>query len=344
MKHTRNLRSFPLYALALVFATSAHAQEHQHQHADTTQVMPMDHGDMMDMEHMQTMMPQMMRMHEWMMADLEMRAMMHEMMGGDHDIATMQERMAGMSPEEHHQMMEQMHARMMARIEAMPAEEHEAMMHRMMAAHHRLMEDPAVHEPMMADPEMHRMMEQMHGGDMMHDEQMEGMEHEHLGSSAEPDGDARHDGQHAPSPYADETERPIKALSAAEADGLLKGRGLGFARAAELNGYPGPLHVLELVDGLQLSPEQRTETQRLYDAMLAEATALGAQVVEQERHLDALFAAGEATPEAVDRIATHLGEVRGRLRAVHLRAHIAQRAVLTPEQVDAYRRLRGYAD
>ena len=156
---------------------------------------------------------------------------------------------------------------------------------------------------------------------------------------------AQHDAhQHTPSPYADDTERPIKALSAEETDGLLHGRGLGFARAAELNGYPGPLHVLELADGLDLSPEQRTETQRLYDAMLTEATALGTQIVEMEQHLDALFAEDEATPEAVDRITAHLGETRGQLRAVHLRAHVALRDVLTADQTTAYNRLRGYTD
>ncbi|MDX1419393.1 MAG: Spy/CpxP family protein refolding chaperone [Rubricoccaceae bacterium] len=155
---------------------------------------------------------------------------------------------------------------------------------------------------------------------------------------------AQHHGHHAGSPYADETDRPVKVLSADETAGLLEGRGLGFAHAAELGGFPGPLHVLELADSLDLSPAQRAETQRLYDAMLAEAQPLGAQVVAMDTHLDRLFAEGTATPEMVDRIAAHLGETRGRLRAVHLRANIAMREALTPEQIAAYNRLRGYTD
>src|SRR4051812_36526408 len=47
-------------------------------------------------------------------------------------------------------------------------------------------------------------------------------------------------------PYAGLEQRPIKALSQQQADDLRTGRGMGLALAAELNGYPGPSHVLEL--------------------------------------------------------------------------------------------------
>jgi hypothetical protein len=55
-------------------------------------------------------------------------------------------------------------------------------------------------------------------------------------------------------PYADQQHRIIKALSEEEIAALLKGEGLGMAKAAELNGYPGPLHVLTLARELELSP------------------------------------------------------------------------------------------
>ena len=58
------------------------------------------------------------------------------------------------------------------------------------------------------------------------------------------------------SPYAGQQTREIKALSAQEIDDLLNARGMALAKAAELNGYPGPLHSLELADKLGLSPEQ----------------------------------------------------------------------------------------
>ncbi len=155
---------------------------------------------------------------------------------------------------------------------------------------------------------------------------------------------AQHGDHHIHSPYVDDTERSIKALSEQEMTGLLEGRGLGLAMAAELNGYPGPLHVLELADSLNLSAEQHVEAQHLYDEVQTAARALGTQLVEMERHLDTLFARGEATSDAVARITSHIGETKGRLRAVHLKAHVAMRAALTPEQTAAYNRLRGYTN
>jgi hypothetical protein len=58
----------------------------------------------------------------------------------------------------------------------------------------------------------------------------------------------------AQSPYAGMQTRSIKALSTQQIDDLRTGRGMGLALAAELNGYPGPAHVLELSERLALSP------------------------------------------------------------------------------------------
>ena len=56
--------------------------------------------------------------------------------------------------------------------------------------------------------------------------------------------------------YSGQERREIKALSADETKQYLSGAGMGHARAAELNGFPGPMHVLELADKLQLSSSQ----------------------------------------------------------------------------------------
>ena len=117
---------------------------------------------------------------------------------------------------------------------------------------------------------------------------------------------------------------------------------MGFARAAELNGYPGPLHVLELAEDLDLSAAQREDVEQIRAAMQADAQTLGAQIVEMEQHLDALFAEDRAVPGEVDRMANYVGEAKGELRAVHLRAHITTRSALSPDQVALYNRLRGY--
>lgn len=133
-------------------------------------------------------------------------------------------------------------------------------------------------------------------------------------------------------------------LSPDDVNGLLEGAGMGLARPAELHSYPGPMHVLELADELALSPEQRATAERLMHEVKGEARVLGAQIVERERHLDQLFADGEATPEMVDRITSHIAVANGQLRAAHLRAHVAMRDALTPEQIATYDRLRGHAD
>ncbi len=49
-----------------------------------------------------------------------------------------------------------------------------------------------------------------------------------------------------PSPYAGMENRRVKALSDQQIVDLKAGRGMSLALAAELNGYPGPLHALEL--------------------------------------------------------------------------------------------------
>ena len=49
-------------------------------------------------------------------------------------------------------------------------------------------------------------------------------------------------------PYAGEELRSLKSMSSQEIESLRSGEGMGFAKLAELNHYPGPKHVLELAD------------------------------------------------------------------------------------------------
>ena len=71
-------------------------------------------------------------------------------------------------------------------------------------------------------------------------------------------------------PYAGLQTRSIKALSAEQIADLKAGRGMSLALAAELNGYPGPRHVMELGEQLGLTDRQRADVQRLFDQMTAE--------------------------------------------------------------------------
>jgi hypothetical protein len=109
-----------------------------------------------------------------------------------------------------------------------------------------------------------------------------------------------------------------------------------------LNGYPGPAHVLALVGELKLSTPQRQQVQAVFDRMSAAAKPLGAELIERERLLDQLFAKGDITPDRLSAETTAIGALTGRLRSVHLAAHLETKALLSADQIAAYQRLRGY--
>lgn len=150
-------------------------------------------------------------------------------------------------------------------------------------------------------------------------------------------------GQPMPS-YAGQQQREIKALSADEQRAFLNGAGSGFARAAELNHFPGPMHVVELAEALALTAEQRQASERLLHAHKAQARELGDRVVAAERSLDRLFAAGQVDAAALAAAVARAGEALTAYRLAHLDAHRAQRELLSVGQVAEYDRRRGYAD
>jgi hypothetical protein len=147
----------------------------------------------------------------------------------------------------------------------------------------------------------------------------------------------------AQSPYAGMQTRPIKALSAQQIDDLKAGRGMGLALAAELNGYPGPSHVLELSDQLALSPAQKRRIQKLFESMKAESTPIGARLIEQEGALDQQFASRSITPDALKDATTKIGMTQAELRNAHLKYHLETAQILSPDQMTQYAELRGYA-
>lgn len=144
-------------------------------------------------------------------------------------------------------------------------------------------------------------------------------------------------------PYAGQHERDIKALSAEAVKQYLDGAGMGYAKAAELNQYPGPAHALELAERLGLTPAQRAATKQLMDAHRAEARAIGAKLVESERALEVLFRRGQVDQTQLAAAVHHAGSLQGEYRLSHLETHRRLRTVLTDEQVARYDQLRGYA-
>jgi Spy/CpxP family protein refolding chaperone len=145
----------------------------------------------------------------------------------------------------------------------------------------------------------------------------------------------------AQTPYAGMQVRSIKALSEQQVADLAAGRGMGLALAAELNGYPGPSHVLELADKLDLSADQRARIKALFDSMKVEAIPLGSKLIEQEADLDKQFATRTVTPESL-KVATAAAAItQGELRETHLKYHLSTVDVLSPRQMQRYAELRG---
>jgi Spy/CpxP family protein refolding chaperone len=144
-------------------------------------------------------------------------------------------------------------------------------------------------------------------------------------------------------PYAGMQSRPIKALSDQTIADLRAGRGMGLALAAELNGYPGPSHLVELSDQLGLTSEQFSSLKRMFDAMKAETIPIGENLVAQEQELDRLFADNLISEQQLKTATQNIGQTQARLRNAHLRYHLQARAILQPSQIRRYAELRGYS-
>ena len=144
------------------------------------------------------------------------------------------------------------------------------------------------------------------------------------------------------SPYEGEELRSIKSLTSQEIKSLQSGGGMGFAKLAELNHYPGPKHVLELADDLDLTTSQVAETNALFEEMQLNAIGLGKELLEAEMALDQDFSKGAVSAETLEGALLRIGEIRAQLRYVHLEAHIRQQRLLTTDQISKYDESRGY--
>lgn len=111
------------------------------------------------------------------------------------------------------------------------------------------------------------------------------------------------------SPYVEQLDSPVRGLSSQEVDDLLKGRGAGYARVAELNGYPGPRHVLDLKQELNLSTQQEWEIQIAFEQMQKEAERLGQVIVEREHKLSRDFTEQVITDTQLQRQTQELAKV-----------------------------------
>lgn len=150
-------------------------------------------------------------------------------------------------------------------------------------------------------------------------------------------------GHSANQPYADQQGRSISSLSVNDVAQLKDGKGWGLAKPAEFNGYPGPSHVLEFADKLELNTTQKAAVDDAFLRMQSKAKELGVALIEAEKALDAAFVAKAITKIELNRLLAVAEGARAQLRSVHLSAHLEVTPLLTKEQKLKYASLRGYA-
>lgn len=148
--------------------------------------------------------------------------------------------------------------------------------------------------------------------------------------------------QQGPSPYAGFETRALKSLSETDLEELRRGGGWGLALAAELNGVPGPAHLLELRTEIGLTAEQIASIEGIFAEMKTQAQAAGARLIAAEEAIELAFRAGDLDEEALRSLLDEAAAARAELRFIHLSRHLSTPPLLTAEQIAVYKRLRGY--
>lgn len=144
------------------------------------------------------------------------------------------------------------------------------------------------------------------------------------------------------SDYVGQEKRQIKTLSKDDIHDLQNGNGWGLAKAAELNGVPGPRHLLDMQGDIGLTAGQASRIEEIYSDMKAQAIPLGNKLIEAERALNLAFAKREIDDQKLIKLLDNISSVRKQLRYTHLAAHLQTMPVLKEEQVSLYNELRGY--
>lgn len=144
------------------------------------------------------------------------------------------------------------------------------------------------------------------------------------------------------SPYAGLERREVKSLSEADLEELRRGGGWGLALAAELNGVPGPAHLLDLKDEIRLSADQVAEIAAIFKEMQAEAITVGKRLIAAEKAIGSAFRSGDLSHDRLRDLIAKAEAARAELRYIHLSRHLSVAPMLTEEQIRRYNTLRGY--
>ena len=145
------------------------------------------------------------------------------------------------------------------------------------------------------------------------------------------------------SKYIGQEKRGIKSLSKEDINELKAGAGWGMAKAAELNGLPGPKHILEMSKEIELTAEQEEMVIAVYNDMNKKAIRLGNKLIEYEEELNNRFVERNIDEKILDDLLKKISETYKSLRFVHLSAHLKTPTILTESQIKKYNKLRGYS-
>jgi Spy/CpxP family protein refolding chaperone len=145
------------------------------------------------------------------------------------------------------------------------------------------------------------------------------------------------------SKYIGQESREIKSLSESDIDELTFGKGWGLAKAAELNGVPGPKHLLEMKDEIALTENQIMKIETVFKDMQNKAIKLGKELIELERELNDLFASRTVNDTLLKESLNKIEATHKQLRYIHLAAHLETPSIVSEKQIQLYNELRGYA-
>jgi len=134
----------------------------------------------------------------------------------------------------------------------------------------------------------------------------------------------------------------VRSLTPEEIVQIERGEGAGFALPAELNGVPGPRHILDLADELDLSDDQIARVQAVYGEMRVAVIPAGHRYLDALQALEEDFRAGALTEAELQGGVAEIQRLEGELAVAHLIAHLKTAELLTPDQIATYNRLRGY--
>ncbi|MCG8374225.1 MAG: hypothetical protein MI700_11850, partial [Balneolales bacterium] len=120
----------------------------------------------------------------------------------------------------------------------------------------------------------------------------------------------------------------------------------GMAKPAELNGYPGPKHVIDAYESgeLDLTDIQFEKIQAQFLEMQNLAIPLGEKLVAVELEIEEAFQNKTITQELLQ---SHIAESAGlyaQLRVLHMSYHLKMIDILSPDQISQYNILRGYSN